>query len=79
MHHITAAILGVMLALAIGESTAAAQELKTEEQKTFYALGLALSQNLALFNLTPAELEFIKAGLAELPPESASLWKRRPC
>jgi FKBP-type peptidyl-prolyl cis-trans isomerase FkpA/FKBP-type peptidyl-prolyl cis-trans isomerase FklB len=55
----------VLLVGFAGGSTVSAQELKTEEQKTLYALGLALSQNLALFNLTPAELEFIKAGLAD--------------
>ena len=65
MHHITVAILVVLLAIGAGGATAAAQELKTEEQKTLYALGLALSQNLALFNLTPAELELVKAGLAD--------------
>lgn len=65
MRHIIAAILTVLLAVSVGGSTAAAQELKTEEQKTLYALGLALSQNLALFNLTPAELELVKSGLAD--------------
>src|SRR5918996_6565484 len=65
MRHIIAAILTVLLAVSVGGSIAAAQELKTEEQKTLYALGLALSQNLALFNLTPAELELVKSGLAD--------------
>ena len=55
----------VLLAGLAGGSAASAQELKTEEQKTLYALGLALSQNLALFNLTTAELELVKSGLAD--------------
>jgi FKBP-type peptidyl-prolyl cis-trans isomerase FkpA len=38
-------------------------ELKTEEQKTMYALGVALARNLAAFNLSPAELELVTAGL----------------
>ena len=40
-------------------------ELKTEESKTLYALGLAVSQNLAVFNLTVQELEWVKAGLED--------------
>jgi len=38
-------------------------DLKTDDSKTFYALGLAVSQNLAVFNLTAQELEWVKAGL----------------
>ena len=34
-------------------AAAAGPELKTDEQKTFYAIGLAVSQNLAPFTLTP--------------------------
>ncbi len=44
---------------------AAGPELKTEDDKTLYALGLALSQNLARFNLSPAELEVVKAGITD--------------
>lgn len=39
--------------------------LATEEQKTLYALGLALSRNLGNFNLTPEELTTVEAGLAD--------------
>jgi FKBP-type peptidyl-prolyl cis-trans isomerase FkpA/FKBP-type peptidyl-prolyl cis-trans isomerase FklB len=46
-------------------ATAQEPELKTEEQKTLYAIGLVLSQNLAQFNLSPAELELVKAGLTD--------------
>jgi FKBP-type peptidyl-prolyl cis-trans isomerase FkpA len=42
-----------------------APELKTEEQKTLYALGLVLAQNLSTFALSPADLEIVKAGLAD--------------
>jgi len=38
---------------------------KTEEQKTLYALGLMVSRSLSIFNLTPAELEFVKQGLTD--------------
>ena len=37
----------------------------TEEQKILYALGVAISQNLASFSLTEAELELVKAGLTD--------------
>jgi len=49
---------------AAGTSTAQ-PELKTEEQKTLYALGLLLAQNLATFALSPADLEIVKSGLAD--------------
>ena len=44
---------------------AAGPEPKTEEQKTLYAIGLAISHNLTSFNLTPAELDMVKAGLSD--------------
>ena len=44
---------------------AAAAEPKSEEQKTLYAIGLALSRNLATFNLSSADLEMVKAGLTD--------------
>ena len=40
-------------------------ELKTEDDKAFYAFGVALSRNLSAFALTPAELELVKAGLTD--------------
>ena len=55
-------VLAAVLALA---PAAAGQELKTEEQKTLYALGLVISQNLAAFYLTPADLEAVKAGMTD--------------
>src|SRR5207237_875088 len=44
---------------------AAQPELKTDEQKTLYALGLVLAQNLTTFALSPADLEVVKAGLTD--------------
>jgi FKBP-type peptidyl-prolyl cis-trans isomerase FkpA/FKBP-type peptidyl-prolyl cis-trans isomerase FklB len=44
---------------------AAGPELKTEEQKTLYTLGIAISRNLTTFNLTEAELEVVKAGISD--------------
>jgi FKBP-type peptidyl-prolyl cis-trans isomerase FkpA/FKBP-type peptidyl-prolyl cis-trans isomerase FklB len=42
---------------------AAGPELATDDQKTLYALGIVISQNLAPFALTPAELEIVRAGI----------------
>ncbi len=39
--------------------------LATDEEKTFYALGLALASNLGPFGLTAAELATVQAGLAD--------------
>jgi len=44
---------------------AADVKLETEDQKTLYALGLALSRNLGTFNLTADELATVEAGLAD--------------
>jgi FKBP-type peptidyl-prolyl cis-trans isomerase FkpA/FKBP-type peptidyl-prolyl cis-trans isomerase FklB len=55
----------VSLVVLLAGGSASAQEPKTEEDKTLYALGLAISQNLAVFNLTPAELEVVKAGITD--------------
>src|SRR5262249_6307999 len=56
--------LAVILAGA-SAAAAAGPELKTEDQKTLYAIGLAVSRSLAPFNFTEAELEFVKAGISD--------------
>lgn len=43
----------------------AADEPKTEEQKTLYAIGLTLARQLAVFSLAPEELELVKQGFAD--------------
>jgi FKBP-type peptidyl-prolyl cis-trans isomerase FkpA len=42
-----------------------AAEPKTEDQKTLYAVGLALGREVGVFSLSPAELEFVKQGLTD--------------
>jgi len=37
----------------------------TDDQKTIYALGLSISDSIAPFNLSPAELELMKKGMAD--------------
>jgi FKBP-type peptidyl-prolyl cis-trans isomerase FkpA/FKBP-type peptidyl-prolyl cis-trans isomerase FklB len=53
-----AVVLGT--AIAVG---AAEVGLKTDDDKTLYALGLAMSQNLGPFHLSARELDLVKAGL----------------
>src|SRR4249920_451791 len=44
---------------------AAAPEPTTDEQKTLYALGLAISQSLGSFSLSESELDLVKSGIAD--------------
>jgi FKBP-type peptidyl-prolyl cis-trans isomerase FkpA len=39
--------------------------LTTDDQKTVYALGLMMGQSLAMFNLSPAEMELVKRALTD--------------
>ena len=64
MRHVAAWSLLALLTVAVA-GRVHGQELKTEDQKTFYALGIALSQNLAVWNLSEAELEAVKIGLTD--------------
>jgi len=58
--------LSVVLVLAaVAVSGATGPELKTDDQKTLYALGLVISQNLASFNLSAADLEPVLAGVSD--------------
>ncbi|QSQ22029.1 FKBP-type peptidyl-prolyl cis-trans isomerase [Pyxidicoccus parkwayensis] len=36
---------------------------QTEEQKTLYALGLSIGRSISVFDMTPEELEYVKAGM----------------
>jgi FKBP-type peptidyl-prolyl cis-trans isomerase FkpA len=63
MRTLAAALLAVLVITPAAR--AAEVKLETEDQKTLYALGLALSRNLATFALTPAELETVEAGMAD--------------
>lgn len=46
-------------------SSVFAADPTTDDQKTMYALGLAMSQSLGAFNLSEAELEMVKTGLTD--------------
>lgn len=59
-------LLFAAILLAAGSAArAGSPELKTDEQKTMYAVGLALSQSLAALKLSDSELELVKAGLTD--------------
>lgn len=64
-------VLALML-LSASVAFAAGPEPKTEQQKIFYAIGLAISNSLSTFNLSKSELELVKAGLTD------GTLKRRP-
>ncbi|MEK7283772.1 MAG: FKBP-type peptidyl-prolyl cis-trans isomerase [Acidobacteriota bacterium] len=63
----------LLLALAVCVAAAActkkaqapAVDLKTEDQKTLYALGLVMSENLNTFGLSETEVELVKAGFSD--------------
>jgi FKBP-type peptidyl-prolyl cis-trans isomerase FkpA len=55
----------LLLLLLLAIPAAAANVARTEEQKTLYAIGLVVAQQLSTFNLTAAELEFVKQGLTD--------------
>jgi FKBP-type peptidyl-prolyl cis-trans isomerase FkpA/FKBP-type peptidyl-prolyl cis-trans isomerase FklB len=57
--------LGALWLVMTPPSFAASQEPATDDQKTLYALGLAISQSLGVFSLTEAELDFVKNGITD--------------
>jgi len=57
--------LVAVLSLGTTAAFAAAPEPVNDEQKTLYALGLAISQSLGAFSLNESELDFVKAGITD--------------
>jgi len=55
--------LVTLLSLGTPAAFAGAPEPTTDEQKTLYALGLAISQSLGTFALNESELELVKSGI----------------
>jgi FKBP-type peptidyl-prolyl cis-trans isomerase FkpA len=47
------------------EAAAASASPVTEEDKTFYALGLELARGVSIFSLSPRELQMVLAGLGD--------------
>jgi len=58
-------VLTILLLTGVSAATARAADPSTDDQKTFYALGLIISQSLAPFALTEAELDFVRAGMTD--------------
>src|SRR5580700_7584461 len=60
-------------------ASAASAGLTTDEQKTIYAVGLAMHQSLAQFDLSPSELEIVKRALTDAaagkPAIELSVWQ----
>lgn len=61
MRHIIAIALAAWLVSPLVHSA----ELKTNDQRMLYALGVVLSQNVVGFELTPKELAFVQQGFAD--------------
>jgi FKBP-type peptidyl-prolyl cis-trans isomerase FkpA/FKBP-type peptidyl-prolyl cis-trans isomerase FklB len=57
--------LGISLFLIAAPTPATSQEPGNDEQKTLYALGLAISQSLGTFSLSAAELDMVKTGMTD--------------
>ena len=57
-------IMGALITL-IALPVSAAELPKTEDQKALYAVGVIMSRQLSVFDLTPAELELVKQGMTD--------------
>ncbi len=59
-------VLTLTLALcAAASTTVGAAEPQTDDEKALYSLGVALSQSISSFNLSDAELEWVKSGVTD--------------
>jgi len=58
-------IATIAIVAGCGAATPPAPKLETDEQKTLYALGFAVADNLKPFDLTAEELAIVKAGFAD--------------
>ena len=58
-------VSAALVLITVAAAGAAGPELKTEDQKTLYALGLVISQNLSSFNLNATELDAVLAGISD--------------
>ena len=57
-------IIAVLITL-IALPAFAADEPQTDDQKTLYAVGMVIARQLAVFNLTPGEVDLVKRGLTD--------------
>jgi FKBP-type peptidyl-prolyl cis-trans isomerase FkpA len=61
----TLALCGAILGCNHGGAGGATVEPKTDDQKTFYALGYSMSQRMQVFNLKPEELAYVLQGIKD--------------
>ena len=59
------ATLAIVITCGLFTAKIEAQNLQTDQDKTFYALGLAIGENVKEFKLTAAELALVTAGLSD--------------
>ena len=62
---LTAAAFALVLATACSAPAPAKVSPKTDDDKTIYAVGVAIQKSLEPFSLTPAELELVVTGLRD--------------
>jgi FKBP-type peptidyl-prolyl cis-trans isomerase FkpA len=62
---IAAILCGISFSACSADKTPKAPEVVSDEQKTFYSLGLILSKQIDSFSLTPAELALVQKGFAD--------------
>jgi FKBP-type peptidyl-prolyl cis-trans isomerase FkpA len=61
----TRRLTAVLLAALLAPTAARAVTLETEDQKTIYALGVSMAQQLQRFALSPAEVDVLVAGVRD--------------
>jgi FKBP-type peptidyl-prolyl cis-trans isomerase len=62
---LTAAIFAAVLATACTAPAPVKVSPKTDDEKTVYAIGVAIQKSLEAFTLTPAEVELVLAGIRD--------------
>jgi FKBP-type peptidyl-prolyl cis-trans isomerase FkpA len=58
-------LLVTLLITLLAAPAFAADEPKTEEQKTLYAIGQLVARSISVFQFSPSELEYVKQGLSD--------------
>jgi FKBP-type peptidyl-prolyl cis-trans isomerase FkpA len=58
-------LVAVLPVLAMASEAKAADPFKNDDERTLYTLGHIMGKNIAVFSLTPAELEVVKKGLTD--------------
>ena len=56
-------LTALLASVAVAGRAQAAGELKNDDEKTLYSIGVLIAKQLEVFNLSPAELDLVKRGL----------------